>query len=342
MINSFNTAPADTNYWFFHGPSDYTMAQRNDAKGAHYEAGIASHIDSAYVNVSYDNAFKNEGSGSMRLDASIHSVESWNGGYSMVRHLHPNKSDGYYDFSLYDTISFEYYALQDIDTDIQLRFIISEWSDFSNPSYTRTTSTDSLAGEYYYTFINLTKGSWTTIDIPLKQNNNNFSNYDGLNLTGWTGVAGNSTLDLDKIKGFTFEFYSSQRSTETNKGTIFIDNFKLKNRNAKPSISNVADVTTTEDHTDSLSVTISAVDPNNANLTYSVSVSDASSIGYHFTGNKFFYKSKPNWNGTTTITLTAANITTSNSTSFNFTATAEMLIFFDSSSFMVRLLIVLI
>ena len=50
------------------------------------------------------------------------------------------------------------------------------------------------------------KGSWTTIDIPLKQNNNNFSNYDGFNLTGWTGVAGNSTLDLDKIKGFTFEF----------------------------------------------------------------------------------------------------------------------------------------
>ena len=34
----------------------------------------------------------------------------------------------------------------DIDTDIQLRFIISEWSDFSNPSYTRTTSTDSLGG----------------------------------------------------------------------------------------------------------------------------------------------------------------------------------------------------
>ena len=144
----------------------------------------------------------------------------------------------------------------------------------------------------------------------------------GLILLDGHGVAGNSTLDLDKIKGFTFEFYSSQRSETTNRGTIFIDNFKLKNRNAKPSISNVADVTTTEDHSDSLSVTISAVDPNNANLTYSVSVSDTSSIGYHFTGNKFFYKSKPNWNGTAIITLTAANSTTSNSTSFNFTATA--------------------
>ena len=106
--------------------------------------------------------------------------------------------------------------------------------------------------------------------------------------------------------------FLKNRSETTNRGTIFIDNFKLKNRNAKPSISNVADVTTTEDHSDSLNVTISAVDPNNANLTYSASLSDTSSIGYHFTGNKFFYKSKPNWNGTANGTLTAANSTASN------------------------------
>ena len=264
---------------------------------------------------------KVEGSSSMQLDFSVHPVESWSGGYTMIRHLHPDKSDGYYDFSLYDTISFQYLALNETAADIQLRFIISEWSDFSNPNYTRTTSTDSLAGEYYYTFIYPTKQTWTTVDIPLKQNNNNFSSYDGFNLTGCTGVPGNSTLDLDKIKGFTFEFYSQHRSETTNRGTIFIDNFKLKNRNAKPSISSIADVTTTEDHSDSLNVTISAIDPNNANLTYSASLSDTSSIGYHFNGNKFFYKSKSNWNGTVKITLTAANSTASNSTSFNFTAT---------------------
>jgi hypothetical protein len=109
MINSLNDASTDTSYWqyFGWGPSAGHLPG-GDSLGGHYEVNINAFQDSGYVNVSYVTDIKAEGTGSMKLDVSVHGTEGW-GGYSKIQHMHPDTANGFYDWSKYDTVSFQYH-----------------------------------------------------------------------------------------------------------------------------------------------------------------------------------------------------------------------------------------
>jgi len=73
MINNFDAASADTNYW------GYNSSENSDST-------------LSYVNESYiaDPVF--EGTGAMQLDYSAHNIEAW-GGYSKIYHMFPQPDD---------------------------------------------------------------------------------------------------------------------------------------------------------------------------------------------------------------------------------------------------------
>ena len=67
QINSFDSAPADTNYW------GYEISENADST-------------LSFVNVSYITDQVAEGTGAMQLDYSAHNSESW-GGYAKIEHM---------------------------------------------------------------------------------------------------------------------------------------------------------------------------------------------------------------------------------------------------------------
>ncbi len=249
MLNSMNAASTDTNYWqyFGWGPSAGHTAG-NDSLGGHYEVNINAFQDSGYVNVSYSTDVKAEGTGSMKLDVSVHGTEGW-GGYSKIQHMHPDTAKGFYDWSQYDTVSFQYYmpTAPSHPGVIELRFNVLEYSNISNPTYVPADGDGGKPlGEFYYSFTGPRLGSdaasdaqdpskgWVTVDIPLVNDPNNWNNATGFNRTGWAGISGNETFDTDRIKGYTFEFSGNATDSSVATATVYIDNLTLKGRKTIP------------------------------------------------------------------------------------------------------------
>ena len=67
QIDSFDSAPADTNYW------GYEISENADST-------------LSFVNVSYITDQVAEGTGAMQLEYSGHNSESW-GGYAKIEHM---------------------------------------------------------------------------------------------------------------------------------------------------------------------------------------------------------------------------------------------------------------
>ena len=78
-INSFDEAPADTNYW------THEISENADPT-------------LSFVNISYVTDPLLEGAGAMQLEYSAHNIESW-GGYAKIYHMHPY-TDEVWDLSL--------------------------------------------------------------------------------------------------------------------------------------------------------------------------------------------------------------------------------------------------
>tara|TARA_Y100000310_G_scaffold60553_1_gene55898 strand:- start:2086 stop:5124 length:3039 start_codon:yes stop_codon:yes gene_type:complete len=74
MINNFDAAPADPNYWG-------------------YDASENSDSTLSFVNVSYVADPVSEGAGAMQLDYSAHNIEAW-GGYAKIFHMSGGGDDG--------------------------------------------------------------------------------------------------------------------------------------------------------------------------------------------------------------------------------------------------------
>mgnify|MGYP003980666617 FL=1 len=240
MINSLNDASTDTSYWqyFGWGPSAGHLPG-GDSLGGHYEVNINAFQDSGYVNVSYVTDIKAEGTGSMKLDISVHGTEGW-GGYSKLQHMHPDTANGFYDWSKYDTVSFQYYmpTAPSHAGAIELRFNVLEYSDVTDPTYIPADGdAGKPLGEFYYSFTVPRLGDattdWVTVDIPLV-NGENWNNEDGFYRTGWAGIGGNEKFDTDKIKGFTFEFSGNLTDSTRASATVYIDNITLKGRKLTP------------------------------------------------------------------------------------------------------------
>jgi len=220
QLNSYDSAPADTNYWAFfdnHG-------------GQHYQTSGNATAEHGWIKFSYPTDNKIEGAAAMRLDYSAQNIESW-GGYTKLEHWNPD-SNGVYDWSLYDTLSLSYnnVVAQDKAGRVHLRVNLQDVSD--NDSYKVYDVGDC---EYYYSFQYIldNEPGWHTIKIPLV-NNYNWEGA-GFNLTGWSGTKGNEKLDLDKIKGYSLEFsINGGGDGDFAVGSIILDDLKLVGVAARP------------------------------------------------------------------------------------------------------------
>ncbi|MBO8130726.1 MAG: T9SS type A sorting domain-containing protein [Candidatus Marinimicrobia bacterium] len=221
LINEFDQAPEDTNYWAW-----FDQINVSTSHGAHYQANDNADSTRAYIHISYVNDIKKFGDGAMKLVWATHNTESW-GGYTKIEHWNPD-SDAVYDWSSYDTVSFWYYNVepQNLEGRVHLRFNLHDVSN--SPNGNKTYSVNDC--EYYYSFHYVldNEPGWNEIKIPLIASGEYWSG-EGFNLTGWAGIPGNGVLDKDKIKGFSIEFsMSGSGEGDSAKGAIILDHLVLK------------------------------------------------------------------------------------------------------------------
>lgn len=219
LINNFDAAPADTNYWAFfdnHG-------------GKHYQTSDAADSAKGWILIDYVTDPVFEGTGAMKLEYSVHNIEGW-GGYSKLEHWNPD-SNLVYDWSAYDSVAFWYYVEtpQSLPGRVTFRFNLHEVSDSPNGANTYTVG----ECEFYYSFINILDAApgWNKFQLPLI--NDPDRSWGGLafNLTGWSGISGNGTLNTDKIKGFSLEFsISGGGEGDVSAGTVIFDHLTLVGR----------------------------------------------------------------------------------------------------------------
>lgn len=213
QLDSFDAAHADTNHymWF-------------DLTGAHYGFSDNAHTDTGYINLTYPTADKVEGAAAMQMEWSVHNTEGW-GGYTKLEHWHPD-SNAVYNWAGFDSIAFSYNNIdaQDSVGRVHFRLNLHEVSHSTGGNKTY----DTQLTEYYYSFHYVLDNDpgWHTIKMPLV---NNYSwDGNGFNLTGWAGIGGNSYLDKDKIKGYSFEFsISGSGNHDFTNGVMLIDDLKL-------------------------------------------------------------------------------------------------------------------
>jgi hypothetical protein len=204
IINSFDEAEADTNYWLFF---------ENDNAVS----------DSSFIHVSFPTDDVVEGSGAMRLDYMAHNNESW-GGFVKLEHW-TGDSTGVYDFSNYDSMSIWYNNIipEDEPGRVHLRINLHDVSENGVGVY------DVNDCEYYYSFHYILddEPGWHQIKFPMSADPPDWDG-NGFNLTGWSGITGNGTLDLDQIKGFSFEFsINGGGEGDAVGGSIILDKFFL-------------------------------------------------------------------------------------------------------------------
>lgn len=218
MINNFDVASPDTNYWAFfdnHG-------------GKHYQTNGNADSAKGWIILTHVTDPVQEGIGALKIDYSVHNAESW-GGYTKLENWYPD-SLGVYDWSGYDSVAFWYYNVtpQTLPTRVELRFCLQEVSNSAVGPNTRNVNDC----EYYYSFhkvLDKTAG-WNKIQMPLL-NNTNAWNGEAFNRTGWAGIAGNNELDTDQIKGFSIEFsISGGGEGDFSSGTIILDHLTLIGR----------------------------------------------------------------------------------------------------------------
>jgi hypothetical protein len=229
MINSFDKASADTNYWAYfanHG-------------GKHYQTSTAAAKEKGWMKLTHVTDPVKEGTGALKIEYSVHNSESW-GGYTKLEHWNPDSS-AVYDWSRYDSVMIWYNVQvpQSIKSRVELRFCLHDVSD--SPDGAKTYDVGKT--EYYYSFHKVLDAApgWNRIAMPLLdgRNEDKMDEWNGgaFNRTGWAGIPGNDKLDLNKIKGYSFEFsISGAGEGDLSAGTILFDNMTLFSLSRKPLI----------------------------------------------------------------------------------------------------------
>ncbi len=221
VINNFDAAPADTNYWEWYEPVTEGGLETNPA--GHYAISTGADPELGWIEVSYVTDIVLEGDGAMKVDYSIHNSETW-GGYSKLHHFEPDTlSSVTYDWSLYDSLSFSYYNVtpQDSTGRVHLRLNLGDYGDIDAPDY-------SELGEFWYSFHYILdeEPGWHTIEMALESSES--QSGTAFNHTGWSGTPGNLELDTDRIKNWAFEFsVSGSGDGDVVTGSVIFDDFKL-------------------------------------------------------------------------------------------------------------------
>ena len=220
LFDDFDSAPADTNFW----------AYFDNFGGQHYQTN--ANADSAYgwIHYSYVTDPVYSGAGAFKMDYSVHNKEGW-GGYTKIEHWNPD-SNAVYDWSNYDSIEVWYYNAvpQTLPGRVHFRFCLHDVSD--SPDGNKTYSISDC--EYWYSFHYILddEPGWHVFKMALKDGRDdpNSDEWGGesFNRTGWAGIAGNDKLDLDKIKGFSFEYsISGAGEGDYSQGTLIVDHITL-------------------------------------------------------------------------------------------------------------------
>lgn len=205
-----------------------------DTSAWHIFMGDNAIADSSYIDYTVVDDPVMAGDSAIKIVYSAQNSESW-GGFVKLEHWNPD-SNTCYDFSGYDSISFWYNNTvpQNRAGRVHLRFNLHDVSD--SPDGNKTYDVNNC--EYYYSFHYIldNEPGWHQIKIPLVANDSWDGN--GFNLTGWSGIGGNYTLDLDKIKGFSIEFSidagSAGAGGERSTGEIVLDQIELTDPVAVP------------------------------------------------------------------------------------------------------------
>jgi hypothetical protein len=208
LVDGFDSAPADTNYWI---------------KIIDYAADT--------LQLDYITNPVKVGPGALKITYRTTGWEDW-GERLVLDHWNLDPAQTY-DFSGYDSISFWYYNEIPAATgfDFLLRFNLFDVSN--SPNGNNTYSYNDI--ERYFSFLHImtTAPGWHYVSLPLKST----GSFDdkGFTQTVWGGCQwGNSTLDLDKIKGWEIELNTNEYTTKIARGKFIIDDLRLKGAHERP------------------------------------------------------------------------------------------------------------
>ncbi len=161
-----------------------------------------------------------------------YSIWAESGGNAMVEFINPDTSNGVWDFSDYQSISFAINnkIKSSKPSQVYLSIILFEISDA--PLNTKNMN-DAEFWESFQYVLDLEPG-WSTYDMPLIPVSKDVIQEkpsSGFWHSDQEGVTGNNKLDLNKIAGIGLEFYSSSPEDDTiSEGEILLDNIFLNGK----------------------------------------------------------------------------------------------------------------
>ncbi len=214
-IFGHETVEADTNFWFTGFNTGATIRTPDMP-------------DSPYMDILLWNQDAQKGNAAMMVDWGLYASEAW-GGSNALTHF---DSTRFYDFSDFTHIGLYFKNLVTPAEQAVMRLKLHEASGADG---TATTPLPGVAGgEDWYAespdVYNTIQNAWTLVSFPLEElGNNGCCTSAGYHRPGWSGVAGNNALDLDKIFGFSLEWVTGTLSTpaSTVEGTVVWDNLHV-------------------------------------------------------------------------------------------------------------------
>lgn len=162
-----------------------------------------------------------EGDYALRYDYTVQRAETW-GGYVKYEIFNPD-SAGVWDFSAFENLSLWYNNVTPSSDEggIHLRIEFYDVSDASDTTH------DAQTTEFWYSFNYILddEPGWTLLELPLEDvGSDAFDGSNGFYRTGWAGIEGNNTLDLDQIRGIGFEMSIDGTNTmDIQTGSIIFD-----------------------------------------------------------------------------------------------------------------------
>ncbi|MDX9924345.1 MAG: sugar-binding protein [Ignavibacteriaceae bacterium] len=208
VIDAFDSTPTDTNYWNI----------------------LNSHAGDIF-NLTYVTSPKFSGTGAMKVDYKTSGYDSW-GWFVGMEQWCPDSSDTY-DLSGYDSLTFRYYVEKPVNEAINMvfRFCLLDVSNSPNGNKTYVQTDCEKYFSFHYILKTPTPG-WNYVTMPLVNNDN--VEGKGFAQRTWGGMQlGNQLLDLEKIKGFVWEFLVDGQDPKVAEGTIYFDAMELHGKQTK-------------------------------------------------------------------------------------------------------------
>ncbi len=207
IINGFETCTADS--YFVHAP----------ASGQQTGEGVLVFTDVADP--------KYHGNGSLKVDWTVHSTESW-GGYSAMNYNVPAEDSTYLDWSSASAIRLWYYNETPSSKPGQVEFRMQIYESSGSANYWAAASDHEA---WYFnagTVVYDDAPGWHSLVIPLVDRGKVGPNNEGFSLPGWAGTENDGVLDLTKVVGYVFEFETpgiADNGKAT--GTIYFDKMEF-------------------------------------------------------------------------------------------------------------------